>query len=252
MFHPRREPPQLAWPSGVRPVQAPVETDVTVGGRFYPAGSDAPALLYFHGNGEIAADYDGIAPLYTRMGIALLVMDYRGYGQSTGTPTAANLQSDAVLIANQIESMLGRAPDRLFVMGRSLGSAAAVQVALETKVGLAGLIIESGFAHTFALLARMGVFLPQADEQRDGFANLEKIGRVAVRTLIIHGEADVLIPVEDGRALYRWSGAADKKLVVVPRGGHNDLMMVGRPQYFEASQSFVFRSAAAGGQVLAH
>ena len=134
-----------------------VEPGVNVGGRLYPATDEAPAILYFHGNGEIAADYDGIAPLYTRLGITLLVMDYRGYGRSDGTPTAGNLLADAVATFDAVGHIFEKndlTPARLYVMGRSLGSAAAIEVALHAGEQLAGLIVESGFSDTFALLAR--------------------------------------------------------------------------------------------------
>ncbi len=120
-------------------------------------------------------------------------------------------------------------------MGRSLGSAAALEVASRATGGLDGLILESGFAHTFPLIERIGFLqLPDAYEQKDGFGNLEKIDRVNLPTLFIHGERDWIIPVGDARALYEASPAANKKLVAVSGAGHNDLMMIGRRAYFSA------------------
>lgn len=241
LFYPRRD--LLASPPpGVRLVEVEVEPGLTVGGRLYPADHEAPAILYYHGNGEIAADYDGIAPLYTQMGITLLVMDYRGYGRSDGTPTAHDLLADAVAVFDAVGTVFedhGLAPTQLYAMGRSLGSAAAVEVALHAGEQLAGLIIESGFADTFALLARLGLRVRGADEERDGFGNPAKVERIATRTLIIHGRTDVLIPASDGRELYHRCAAPDKRLVLIPGAGHNDLMMVGMSQYFEAVRTFV-------------
>jgi len=243
LFYPRRD--LLASPPpGVRPVAVEVAPGVTVGGRLYSADPEAPAILYYHGNGEIAADYDGgIAPLYTQMGITLLVMDYRGYGRSDGTPTARNLLADAVAVFDAVGTVFednGLAPAQLYAMGRSLGSAAAIEVALHGEEQLAGLIIESGFADTFALLARMGVRVRGADEERDGFGNPAKMERIATRTLVIHGQADVLIPALDGQELYHCCAAPDKRLVLIPGAGHNDLMMVGMSQYFGAVRTFVY------------
>ncbi len=245
LFHPRREGMRLLRSMDVRPVAVQVEPDLNVGGRLYPAGSTAPAVLYYHGNGEIAADYDDLASLYTRMGITLLVMDYRGYGRSDGTPTARNLLDDAVTVFDAVGSIFEEndlAPARLYVMGRSLGSAAAAEVALHAGERLAGLIVESGFADTFALLARLGVRVQgvDVDEARDGFGNADKMARISTRTLVIHGQDDVLIPASDGKELYDRCAAPDKRLLLIPGGGHNDLMMVGMVQYFEAIRSFVF------------
>ena len=243
IFHPRLDyPPTLAAPGG-QPLSIQVEPGVTVGARLYGSGSDAPAILYWHGNGEIAADYDAIAPLYTRMGITLLVIDYRGYGNSDGTPTCSNLLSDAVAVFGSADSVLdhhGLTPSRLYAMGRSLGSAAAIELAARAGNQLSGLVVESGFADTFALLARLGVRLEGATERQDGFGNPQKIADVTIPTLIIHGEDDVLIPAQDGEELFQRSGAKNKRLLPITGAGHNDLMLVGRTQYFDAIQAFVW------------
>ena len=243
LFHPRREYPFASAAPGVHPVSVEVEPGIAIGGRLYPAHPEAPAILFHHGNGEIAADYDSIGPLYTRLGITLLVADYRGYGTSGGAPTASNLLTDAVAVFNALDSLFeehGLAPSRLYVMGRSLGSAAAIEVAVHAGDQLAGLVIESGGWDAVALLARLGVRVQGADKDRDGFGNLAKIRRVTIPTLFIHGQNDVLIPAPDGQELHRCSAAEDKRLLLIPGAGHNDLMMVGMAQYFGAIRTFVF------------
>ena len=242
LFYPRREEEPSCVPPSARSVAFEVEPGVIIGGRLYPAGVRAPVILFFHGNGEIAADYDDLAPMYTRLGITLLVADYRGYGTSSGTPTASHLLTDAVSIFSQVSRVLegrGLVPPRLYVMGRSLGSAAAVEVAFRAGERLAGLIVESGFADTFGLLARLGVRVVGADEERDGFGNAIKMSHIRTPTLVIHGQRDVLIPVSDGQKLHRWCAATDKMLVLIPGAGHNDLMLVGVAAYFEAIRAFV-------------
>jgi alpha-beta hydrolase superfamily lysophospholipase len=242
-FHPRPDDSSSTLPPGVYSISTEVEQDISVGGRLYQAGPDAPAILFWHGNGEIAAEYDAIATLYVGLGISLLVFDYRGYGNSGGSPTCSNPLSDAITLfqaATRIFEDQGLAPSRLFAMGRSLGSAAAIEVASTHGDSLAGLIVESGFSDTFALLARLGVHVSGVTEARDGFGNARKMEKVTVPTLIIHGESDVLIPASDGRDLFRSSGADDKRLELISGAGHNDLMLVGTAQYFEAIRRFVF------------
>ena len=242
LFSPRREEEPDLIPPSARSVAFEVEPGLTVGGRLYPAGDRAPAILFFHGNGEIAADYDDLAPLYTRMGITLLVADYRGYGTSGGTPTASHLLVDAVAVFNQVGRVLegcGLTPPRLYVMGRSLGSAAAIEVALRAGERLAGLIVESGFSDTLGLLARLGLRVVGADEGRDGFGSAVKMGHIRTPALVIHGQSDVLIPASDGQELYRRCAATHKRLVLIPGAGHNDLMLVGVAAYFEAIRAFV-------------
>jgi len=242
LFYPRREVEAAFISPSARTVAFELEPDLIIGGRLYPAGVRAPAILFFHGNGEIAADYDDLAPLYTRLGITVLVADYRGYGTSGGTPTASHLLTDAVTIFGQVGRVLeghGLTPSRLYVMGRSLGSAAAIEVALRAGEQLAGLIVESGFADTFGLLARLGLRVVSADEERHGFGNAAKISQTRTPTLVIHGQSDVLIPASDGQELYRRCGAKEKRLVLIPGAGHNDLMLVGVAAYFEAIRGFV-------------
>ena len=242
LFHPRRITGPAYSTPGIRLIDVDIERGITIGGRLYPAGSTSPAILYFHGNGEIAADYDSIAPLYTQIGITLLVMDYRGYGRSTGTPKASTLLTDAVAVfksAGELFDGNHLDPCRLYVMGRSLGSAAALEIAVHGEAKIAGLIIESGFADTFGLLARIGgIQIPDAKYDSGGIGNLSKVGRVSVPTLIIHGENDILIPHTEGVQLYENCAAEQKRLVLIPGAGHNDIMYAGREQYFQAIKEF--------------
>lgn len=241
LFHPRREFGVETTP-GVQPISVEVEPGISLGGRLYPAQADAPAILYFHGNGEIAADYNFIGPFYTALGLTLLVVDYRGYGTSDGVPTTTHLLTDAVAVFEAIGNIWPDnelAPARLYVMGRSLGSAAAIEVARHAGEQLAGLIIESGFASTLALLVRLGAPVQSFDESQAGFGNATKLEQITTRTLIIHGQNDVLIPASEGEELYRCCAAEDKRLVMIPGAGHNDLLFFGRSRYFEAIQEFV-------------
>jgi pimeloyl-ACP methyl ester carboxylesterase len=152
--------------------------------------------------------------------------------------------SDATVVRDACRGILkqhGLTPSRIYAMGRSVGSAAAIEVAVARPGDqLSGLIVESGFADTFALLARLGVWLNGATEAADCFANADKISRVTIPTLVIHGQADVLIPAAEGEELSRRAGAKEKKLLLVSGAGHNDLLLVGRVEYFQAINEFVF------------
>jgi len=242
LFHPRVEYDGFLTSPHVQPISIRVEPDVLVGGRLYPAEPTAPFILYYHGNGEIAADYDDLARFYTQQNITLLVVDYRGYGTSQGTPTGTTLLSDALAVYQQLPTILAEhnlTPSKIYVMGRSLGSVPALEIAHQAGDELAGLIIESGFVDTFALLETLGISVTGATEAQNGFGNGRKIGTVTIPTLIIHGTADVLIPATEGELLYNLSGSADKRLVLIPQAGHNDLMMVGLQQYFGAIGIFI-------------
>jgi pimeloyl-ACP methyl ester carboxylesterase len=130
LFHPRPEPAGYTAITGTN-VTIPVAHAVSLGARFHLKAPTAANVLFFHGNGEIVADYDALAPLYNRLDINLLCVDYRGYGRSSGTPSATALLSDARTAFDFTRKWLA---EQLFhgplvVMGRSLGSAAALEIA---------------------------------------------------------------------------------------------------------------------------
>jgi hypothetical protein len=241
LFFPRRELPEEARPAIGMALMVRVAEDISIGCRFYPAAIGGPSLLYFHGNGEIAADYDYVAPLYQERGINLFVADYRGYGASGGRPGCAALIADSHPLFKGFLSFLrnqGHQGD-LFVMGRSLGSAPAIEVAYHYQRELTGLIVESGFADQRNQLARLGVsHLFEDPEKVIGFGNHIKIAHIRIPTLIIHGEEDDIIPVEEGRSLLALSGAPAKKSLFVAGAGHNDLLDRALDRYMGAVTSF--------------
>lgn len=231
LFHPRRTAPAHST-NAHRTVRFAVAEDVELAGRLHVASGEAPAILLWHGNGEVATDYEDLAPMYTELGVTLLVMDYRGYGESGGTPSASTLVADATAVWKQLPDVLkkdGLRPKRLFVMGRSLGSVPAIEIAARGEPKPAGLIVESGFANTLPLIRVLGGRVPPgADEAKHGFGNLAKMKAVRVPTLILHGQSDTLIPVSEGKALHKACAAEHKRLVTVSRANHNSLLYHGR------------------------
>ncbi len=118
-------------PESAFDLQIPVGNDISLHCRFYSRGHDFPTILFFHGNGEIVSDYDGFAALYNAAGANLAVAEYRGYGKSGGSPTFAALLSDAHVILDAVKKELAdrKYSSALYIMGRSLGSVAALELA---------------------------------------------------------------------------------------------------------------------------
>jgi len=220
-----------------------VEGGARIDCGFWVAGRQFPTILYFHGNGETVGTCDWIAPSYTGRRINLFVADYRGYGSSTGKPTISNMIDDAHTIFRGFKEVIERRgfSDSVFVMGRSLGSIPAVEVAFGHQDDIRGLIIESGMANNFRPLWEGSGRTAEGDlsSERSLFFNKVKIRRVRKPTLVIHGEHDQLIPLGEGDELYQNSGANDKRMLVVPGAGHNDLMMVNPGLYFDTIDGFV-------------
>ena len=219
-----------------------VEEGVTINCGFWVCGKDKPSVFYFHGNGETVYTHEWVAPYYNWRGINLFVVDYRGYGSSGGKPTVSNMVSDSHIIFRSFkEKLAGEGyKNSLFVMGRSLGSVPAIEVALHFQEEICGLIVESGTASNFRRLSNSleGMGEPGIINDDSPWLNGVKIQHINRPTLIMHGEYDDIIPVEEGQKLYRNSGSGDKKIVIIPGAGHNDIMM-DQDLYFGTLEEFI-------------
>ncbi len=237
LFHPRKELKTTVTRSYGIDIMVPVEKDEKIGARFHMDKKQGPNILFFHGNGEIVADYNDLGPLYNNNGINFLPVDYRGYGRSTGMPTVTAMMNDSNTIFNFVEKWL---PEHFYtgpiiIMGRSLGSASAIEIAVNHKDKISGLILESGFAWTEPLLRILGID-PDAIgfKEESGFRNIDKIQTFDKPVLIIHAEQDHIIPFADGQALYDACSVSDKTLLKIPGANHNDIFMRGLSEYMAA------------------
>jgi hypothetical protein len=133
-------------------------------------------------------------------------------------------------------------------MGRSLGSAAALELAAAHSASIAGLIIESGFALAEPLLGLLGVDVRRIGFQEEhGFRNVDKIKQYAGPTLIIHAQYDHIIPFSDGQALYQASGAQQKRLLRIDGANHNDIFMKGLEPYLRAVSDLIQGASSGNG-----
>jgi pimeloyl-ACP methyl ester carboxylesterase len=243
LFHPRRELENTGTRSNGIDIMIPVEKDEKIGARFHMADKKGPNILFFHGNGEIVADYDDLGPLYNKMGINFLPVDYRGYGRSTDKPTATAMMNDSHAIFYFVKKWLSEHyyTGPIIVMGRSLGSASAMEIAGSHKDKISGLILESGFALTGPLLRILGID-PDAIgfKEETGFRNVDKIKTFDKPALIIHAEQDHIIPFSEGQALYNACSASDKSLLEIPGANHNDIFMRGLSKYMAAVKALAY------------
>lgn len=200
--------------------------------RLHPGPDAAPTLLLFHGNGEVVADYDGAAARFAQAGVALAVMDYRGYGESTGTPTLRSLISDARAVADAIRPGV--------VMGRSLGGVAAHELYARPTAGMAGVVLESALFDLGNLIRRRGLVAPArfTEDERATFEPATKLALGRLPLLVLHGERDELIALSEARAAVAAAGAPDsgKSLAIIARRGHNDIS--GGEGYWTALAAF--------------
>lgn len=241
IFHPQQQE-KSPLPPNATDISIEVDENVTLGCRFYGSALDAPTILFFHGNGEIVSDYDEIASRYTAHGMNFFLTTYRGYGWSTGSPTVTNMYADAALLLDKAIAWLGEhnytAP--LFVMGRSLGSAPAIELTKDNEDRVKGLIIESGFADTLPLARNIGIDVEAAGlTEEDCFENRKKIGAVTRPTIILHGAKDSLIPADQAENLQSFCGARSKQFQIIPGAEHNTMIATGGDLYFQTIKGFI-------------
>lgn len=237
LFHPRKDWGVSDRGAPSRDIFIPVEEGVAVGARFHMADKTAPNILFFHGNGEIVSDYDDLGPVYNRMGINFLPVDYRGYGQSSGTPTVTGMMKDCHVIFRFVKKWLkdNACSGPFIVMGRSLGSASVLELSASYGKEIDALIVESGFAYAGPLLQLLGVDTRTLGfREEEGFRNVDKIREFVGPLLIIHAERDHIIPFSDAEAIYEASGSPDKTLLKIPKANHNDIFALGFTEYMKA------------------
>ncbi len=244
VFYPRQAPQGVGLYDGA--IDGSIDVDgASLGYRLYPMQTDT-AVLYFHGNGEIVPDHDLAAPQFHQAGASLLVVDYRGYGWSTGKPTVKALLPDAETVAQATPKLLKDANldiKYLFVMGRSLGSLTAVHLAARMTDMFHGLMLDSAIANSKTIMMRLlGMAPHMLDGIDDPMDSVGKLTHTDLPLLVIHGEEDQLIPVANAQALFAASPAADKTLLRVPRAGHNDILYHAADVYYQAVMEFLKRN----------
>lgn len=239
LFYPRRD--FTRCPEGAFDLQVPVAGQVSISCRLHQGDKAWPWILYFHGNGEVVSDYDEIAPFYREKGLNLAVADYRGYGASGGSPNFTHLLADAQPVFDGVRDELSRRRLKrdLWVMGRSMGSLPAAELAYHCPDRMKGLMIESGFASVTRLIKHLrlpsgDVHLAPIEEER-----LARVRKISTPALILHGESDTLVPLEEARDLHRLLGSARKKLVIIPGADHNTILFSDLNRYFTEIRNFV-------------
>ncbi|MCG8549146.1 MAG: alpha/beta hydrolase [Desulfobacterales bacterium] len=243
LFHPRRDAPGKAV-SG-KEYLIPVDQDIEIGATFHLADPSFPNILFFHGNGEIVSDYDDLGPVFNHQGINFIVADYRGYGKSSGSPTVYSMLADCHKILDfvikELESHHFTGP--LTVMGRSLGSASALELAASRQESIDKLVIESGFAHAAPLLKTLGLDPDIIGfQETQGFGNADKIRHWHKPLLIIHAQFDHIIAFSQGQDLYNLCPCPDKDLLMIPGANHNDIFIKGFDQYMKSLKTFLTRT----------
>ncbi len=222
-------------PENVAEFTVSTEDNIKIYLLFFPAKNSDKLLLYFHGNaGNI---YNRIPDLerIRNSGINVAGVSYRGYGKSQGHASEKGIYSDGKAVYNFLTADLAYSPGNIAIMGRSIGTTAAVNTAQNKEI--AGLILVSPLtdAADQARSSGLGIFSWLAG---NSFNNVSKLKNIDVPLLVIHGTNDRIISFNMGREIYnKYKG--DKTFVAIEGGGHNDLQSTYADQYWDVIFRFL-------------
>lgn len=209
-------PPAQGVPVSFEQVTLQTADGLALHAGYRPARGGLPTVLFFHGNGMVWPDGIYATEMLAARGYGLLLAEYRGYNRNPGSPSEQGLYHDARAALGFLQSR-GVAGSDVVLMGLSVGSGPAVQLAVESQVR--ALILVSPLASLPAAAAAAYPWLPARLVLRDRYDNLAKLPRVGAPILILHGDADELIPLAHAEQLAHANPRAE--IVALPGRGHN-------------------------------
>jgi fermentation-respiration switch protein FrsA (DUF1100 family) len=203
-----------------RDVSLTTDDGETIAGWYVPAAdeSNAPVLLFFHGNAGNISGRLGSIQTFHDLGLSVFIIDYHGYGRSTGKPSEKGTVLDAEAAWEYLTAKMGIPPERIIIFGRSLGGGVAVSLAASHTPGL--LVVESSFTSTMDMGQRMFPYLPIRLLCRHRYDSETAIAAVKCPVLVAHGPDDITVPFAFGQRLYE--AANEPKEFVTLAGGHNE------------------------------
>ena len=235
-FYPTRaiEATPAVWRLAFEDVSFPAADGTRLHGWFIPAPGARATLLFFHGNaGNISHRGDSIV-IFHRLGWNVFIFDYRGYGNSEGTPSESGLYADAAGAWRYLTETRRIAPGDITIFGRSLGAAVAVKHAADVLP--AALIVESTFSSARDFAHRVFPILSRLVWLRYDFDSAARIKQVRCRVLVLHSPEDEIMPFVLGEKLF--AAANEPKHFVHLRGDHNSGFLLSQPAYEQALAQF--------------
>ena len=204
-------------------------------GWYVPATNSKGVLLFFHGNaGNISHRLDSIG-IFHQLGLDTLIIDYHGYGQSTGKATEQGTYLDAQAAWNYLVDERGIPADQIIIFGRSLGG--AVGAWLGAQHTPAAVIIESSFSSGVDMARRLYPFLPVRLITRLRYPVAEYASHLDCPVLVVHSRDDEIIPFEMGQSIY--AAVKPRKSFLEIRGDHNNGFFISRREYVEGLAGFI-------------
>lgn len=225
------QPPADTYPelSGVEMLEVEGNNNIAV--RFSaPAQKDGLVFLHCHGNAENLRLLAWRQEMFVSRGYGFCSFDYEGYGRSSGKVSEQAVDRDVMRVWEFLTREKGIAPEKIVVHGFSLGTGAAVSLAVRLEKAKA-LILEAPFTSTYAVAGLAWV-------PGDRFPSIGRISKVRMPILIIHGDRDRIIPFKHGKKLYD-TAPEPKMFFHVPGAGHNNLIAAAAENYWQKLNDFL-------------
>jgi fermentation-respiration switch protein FrsA (DUF1100 family) len=221
-----------------QPVALVTADGLTLDAWWLPADNSRAALLFLHGNAGNISHRLASLEQFNRLGLSVLILDYRGYGKSEGKPSEAGTAMDGDAGWRWLKEQSGHDPGRLVIFGRSLGAAIAAELASRTDP--AAVILESPFRSVPALGQQFYPWLPVRELARLHYPTIDYVTQRSAPLLVIHSEEDEIIPFAEGRTVYE-AARSPKELLVI-QGGHHNGFLVSETIYLRGIDGFLSRA----------
>ena len=232
----RASPSDIALP--FTPLSLATEDGETLDGWFVPAGANSAArglVIIFHGNaGNIGHRLDYLR-MFHDLGLASLIIDYRGYGRSSGSPSEEGTYLDAAAAWRHATQVLGFASDRIVLFGESLGGGVAAKLATENRP--AALVLASTFTSVPDMGAELYPLLPIRLLANIRYDTLARLPQITCPILVIHSSEDDIIPFSHGRRLFE--AARSPKQFLRTTGGHNEGFVFAKESWIKQLEAFL-------------
>jgi len=237
MFYPyaELEATPKDWGLAYEDVSLTTSDQIKLHGWYLPVNEAKQVILFFHGNGGNISHRGNSLDIFHSLGLNVLIIDYRGYGKSTGTMSEQGLKFDAMAAWQYLVKQRGFKPEDIVIFGRSLGGAVATQLA--TQVNEKALIVESTFSSANDMASIMMPLISNFIYLRYDFNTEKIINQVNSPVLLMHSKDDDVIPYELGEKVF--AAAKSPKYFFELHGGHNGGFMQNVIGYKQAIKWFI-------------
>ncbi len=225
-------------------VRLATEDGESLTGWFVPAPNPRGTVLYFHGNGGNIGHRVEIIRDFHDLGFNVLIFDYRGYGESSGSPSEEGTYRDAMAAWRHLTEARRIPAQSIVFFGESLGGAVAAWLAERHMPG--ALVFYATFTSVPDMARKLYPILPVGMLVRLSYDTRSALARVTCPVLIMHSSEDEIVPYSQGETLY--ASVPGKKELVTLQGGHNDALFVSRERYRSAVRAFLHEHFTAAGK----